>query len=732
MNTRLLSLFFIILFLVPTITGAADTQKVLPANEVFIPQVTQVSPKTITVEIDIKPGYYLYRERLFDVTTKPDNNINIININRSLGKTKTDQFFGSQSIWYGEKNQAIIDIDYENPKQLHSITLALKYQGCQDGVICYPPQTVSLPVQLPTSTPSSHQLLDLSLSPKTTTSSSLDNLLGNKATSDVLSEEQAFPYFIEQIDATTVAIRWQVAKGHYLYRDKIKVTDDTDNIASIQLSPGQEHSDNFFGTQSVYYGNEGVANIYLRQPQQHTTLDLSFQGCAEKGICYPVIKRQVIIDNDGISSTQNTASSTQSTTVIQRLTNALENNIWLGVGLLLVAGIALSFTPCVLPMLPILLGIITNQHKVSKQRAAILSTAYALGVAVMMAVFGLIVAKTGINLQIIFQKPLWLIAFAMIFILMGLAMLGAFSIAMPNGIQNKVIKWQNRFQDAKPSNLFVVGALSTLVVGPCIAPPLIAILAFISTTNDSLLGAVYLFSLGLGMSLPLVIFATLVTSVPRTGEFSRLVTRVFAMLMFAVGLWLLSRLLPASVNLIVWGVFMLSLAYLFIRSRFTRNYAKVITLILSLLVGGIGSAWLIGGLTGHKNLLKPFSQTIELPFRRVNTADELNTILANSQRPVMLDLYADWCVSCQEVEHITFADAQVIAALESFELIKLDITDTDDNHRALLKQLNLIGPPALLFFDQGKEMTTERQIGTTSATLLLEKLHRIQSTQASK
>ncbi len=441
------------------------------------------------------------------------------------------------------------------------------------------------------------------------------------------------------------------------------------------------------------------------------------------------------LDNKG-----KTQEAENSADIIAHLTATLKANLWLGVGLLLLAGMALAFTPCVLPMLPILLSIpcvlpmlpillsiITNQRQVSKTRAAILSSSYALGVAVMMAVFGLLVAKTGVNIQIILQKPLWLVIFAGIFIVMGLAMLGLFTIAMPNTVQSRIIGWQNKFQHANPFNLFIVGALSTLIVGPCIAPPLIAILTFIATTNDSLLGALYLFSLGLGMSLPLVIFATLVTSIPKTGAFSRLITRIFAMLMFGVGLWLLSRLLPGAVSLLVWGLFMLAVAVTFWQSHFIKTSAKQLSRAIAVVCVVLGLAWIAGGTMGNSNPLKPFTRQIHLPFQQIDTLSAFKRVIDEAQKPVMLDLYADWCVSCQELEYITFADDAVVDALDDFILLKVDISETTKAHNQLLAQLELIGPPALLFFVDGQEIKEHRQIGVIGIKSLLQKLKRVKS-----
>lgn len=714
-----------------SLATAQAADDILPADKVFIPKITALSDSQITIDIDIKPGYYLYRQRLFSVKTA--DNLPLTAIRLSDGIEKTDAFFGTQSIWYGGKNTAQITLDYANPEALKTADIRLKYQGCQDGVICYPPQTVTLPVALPTTKSKSNPLFSKN---KPFSRQSSPTLFGGDKKNTVLPQAQAFPFSIEFLDDTTLAVRWRITDGYYLYRDKIQI--DTPNLADVQLSQAVAHRDDFFGEQMIYRGDNAGAQIHLSQPPAEQAINLSFQGCADKGVCYPVMKHRYQIgggkiqsvpwidDNVGKKGTANPALTDKASspqTWVERLTQTLSDNIWLGFALLLLGGVALSFTPCVLPMLPILLGIITNQRQVSKSRAAVLSSAYALGVAVMMAVFGLVVAKTGINLQIIFQKPLWLILFAAIFMLMGLAMLGVFSLAMPGGVQNKIYQWQNRFQDAKPSNLFIVGALSTLVVGPCVAPPLIAVLAFIATTNNSLLGALYLFALGLGMSLPLVVFATVVTTIPKTGAFSRLVTRIFALLMFGVGLWLLSRLLSGALALCLWGVLMFAVAWVFWRSDFVRPIAKTLAKGFAVFALIVGATWGIGGIMGNSNPLKPFTKTVKLPFTTVSHLAELQQAIADSKRPVMLDLYADWCVSCQELEHLTFTDPKVAQALQQFTLLKLDISDTTKAQQEILDELGLIAPPVLLFFKDGKEI--HRQIGTVSADELLPYLQQV-------
>lgn len=716
-----------------TANDTNKSTKILPARAVFIPSVVQVSDNSIDLRIDIKSGYYIYRTRLLTVSA---TDIHLTDRALSPGVSKTDAYFGEQSVWLGGDTPAEISVRYDNPKQLRHAELLLRYQGCQDDVICYPPQTVRLAVDLPIATAFTAATSDLfgQRQANTTNASSFIGsapqpvLSRQSASTALLSETEAFPFSIEVQDAGLLTLQWRIADGYYLYRDKLQVSakdlsapDAPPLTVALKTADGEWHEDDFFGKQMIFRGNLTVANVYLNRPAEQLQLNVQFQGCADVGVCYPVMHRTVTVDNGFVGDMTVTEPITNHGTVT-RLTETLRNNLWVGIGLLLLAGVALALTPCVLPMLPILLGIITSQRQVGKVRATVLSCAYALGVAVMMAVFGLVVAKTGVNLQIIFQKPQWLLAFAAIFITMGLAMSGMFSIAVPSRIQSRIMVWQNRFQDASLSHLFVVGALSTLVVGPCVAPPLIAILAFISTTGDSALGAIYLFSLGLGMSLPLVVFAALSTGIPKTGALSRLVTQIFSMLMFGVGLWLLGRLLPGALNLALWGVFLIVFGGLFWRSQWVKPYAKRLSQGIAAFAFAAGAAWLTGAALGNSNPLKPFTTVLKLPFHSVSDRQTLQYALANSEQPVMLDLYADWCVSCQEVEHITFADNEVAKVLADFTLLKLDITESTAANQALLRELNLIGPPALLFFNGETELQNQRHIGVIKPAELLRKL----------
>lgn len=775
---------------------AADTPR--PATEVFKPELHATDATHFSLRIHFPAGYYLYRDRFFSLTPMT-NGVTLVSSTPLPTETITDAYFGKQAIW--QNGEAGADFVFAYNGDASQLQFNLRYQGCQKEVVCYPPQSQDLILTRVSTQDNKNEATEdpeteaaiaamtgqVSLNtPKITTQvsrlepakmgiqlqPSSDN--PHYVETKVLSEDEAFAVEVFLVDPQHAEIFIAIAPHHYLYRDKTKLLPSLAGQTGQLIVPdGELHQDAYFGEQAILKETP-VMRLTLDTPLDTATRDFlfSYQGCAEEGICYPVMYKRLSLSRAGVQvsswlpteaekatlapyqnaisliteSAQQQAANTASqvsSNAQNKLTKPAENTVedstsnlnaiitahfWLGLLVIFASGVLLSFTPCVLPMLPILLGIITNQKRLSRKKSALLSSSYALGVAVMMAVFGLVVTQTGINLQIIFQKPLWLILFATLFIVMGLAMLGLFRVAMPNGVQTRVVQLQNRLQDAKPFNLFLVGALSTLVVGPCIAPPLVSILAFISTTGNSLWGALYLFTLGLGMSLPLVVFASFTTTIPKTGAASILITRFFAWLMFAVALWLLGRLLSGAISLLLWGVMLLVLAYLGFKNQLQKLWLRRSLQTASAAITLLALLWIIGGALGHSNPFKPLTAEKQLPFVAVHSTAELTQAL-NGQQLVLLDLYADWCASCQEVEHLTLADPKVQAAVENVTLIKLDITDLTADKKALMQSLNLIGPPAMLFFKNGQELEQERVIGVVKPKPLLEKLARLQATR---
>ncbi len=694
----------------------AANQKILPANEAFSPVITKVENNKIKIKIGIPDGYYIYKDRSLEVKAV-NSDFTIDKITLSDGYLKNDKFFGEQEVWNGGEQDAEIVVFYQNPQNIINTSISLKLQGCIDGLICYPPEVFVLPVTLVQPEPENSKQTQLASLLSSSNKVNSNNLFNSSSL--LLPPDTAFAFYIETKSATKFIINWKIADGYYLYRDKISIKENnkTGNslISKIIIPQGKVYSDSFFKDQQIFRNNQAKAIIYLKQPASNLNFDLEFQGCSDTSVCYPVIYKKIDIDTTiGQSVTQNVATTKSSLKSGEnKIVEILLENKLLSILLLFGLGLLLAFTVCVLPMVPILLAITSNQQNLSKARSALLAFVYILGMATMMAIFGLIAASFNINLQIIFQKPIVLIFFSSLFVLMALAMFGFFSISMPSYFQVKVNELQNKIKNTNPLNLFFIGALSALVVGPCIAPPLIAVLAFITTTQNYTLGAIYLFVLGLGMGFPLIFFAVFSTLVPKTGEFSNFISKFLATVILGVAFWLLSRLLPSSLNMFVWGIYLLGLAFVVIKPKYKSKFVKLLKNTIALALVLIGVLWMAGGATGHTNILRPFSKS-QISFKYIKNQEELENIIKTSQKPVMLDLYADWCVSCKELENIVFYDEQVVKRLNNFTLLKLDITETNDEHRYLMKKYNLFGPPVLLFFKDSKELENLRVVGLPS------------------
>lgn len=720
--------FLGLVFLLLSSSIYADNKPLLP-SQAFIPTLT-ITDNQITINVNIEPGYYVYRDKTKLRTNNTD--IDLASITLSDGKIKDDPYFGKVSIW---ENQATVTSTVKNLSNKDvSDVLILTLQGCQDDGICYPPEDYQLPIKVNANTieqPSSNgSLLSLPTS-KTNSSlvsnsdlelganSSANSLLSIATNPSLLPEDEAFKLSVNRLDRSAVELHWQIAKDYYLYKNKIKVELANNPIVQTIYAPTIIHSDEFYGEQPVYR-NKATVRVYFTNPIEiNSVLNVEFQGCADVGVCYPIMQQQVQFDDNDANlseislATVNTdAANTQSP--LDEWVSKLQQNVVLSVSLIFIAGLLLAFTPCVLPMLPILLGIISRQANLNRKKSLVLSFSYVLGMAVMTAGFGLIVSATGINLQIIFQKPFLLILFASVFVVMGLAMLGLFHVALPNSLQAKIYNLQNRLQDSRPHHLFMIGALSVLVVGPCVAPPLIAVLTFISSTNNVVLGTLYLFVLGFGMGFPLIFFAVMAGKIPKSGQFSVVITQVFAILMFGVAIWLINRLLPLSVGMMLWGILALASAYFIAAIRPKSTQLRIIPLAIALLFLALGGSWLAGGIMGNTNPLHPFTKFEKLEFTYIETLNDLNNEIATSKQPIMVDFYADWCVSCLEIELNVFTQADVIEAAKEMRLLKIDLTEMSDDKKAIIEEFELVGPPVFLFFSNGQEIKQHRRVGVVT------------------
>ncbi|MBI5918789.1 MAG: protein-disulfide reductase DsbD [Nitrosomonadales bacterium] len=560
-----------------------------------------------------------------------------------------------------------------------------------------------------------------------------------------LSPEKAFGVAIESRDSRTLLASFRVAPDYYLYRNKISVNVTSGNarVARLDFPPGEMKNDANFGKLEVYHQSFQVA-VALEEvnPAQPLTLEIGYQGCSEKGLCYPPATQTLTVSLAQTMSAAPAAgdAGTSGESENSRIANVLKaGNFWLIVSFFFGAGLLLAFTPCVFPMVPILSGIIVGRgHQITHRHAFFLSLAYVLGMAITYAVAGVAAGLSGELISNALQTPWVLGAFAALFVALALSMFGLYELQLPSALQSRLTETSNHLHGGHLSGVFAMGALSAIIMSPCVAAPMAGALLYIGKTHDAFLGGSALFSMALGMGLPLLLVGSSAGALlPKAGAWMETVKRAFGVLMIGLAIWIVSPILPIFVQMALWGM-LLTLSSLFFgaldslppNAKGSRKLGRGISILMLL----VGVSYMIGALSGARDILRPLgalggpAQTTEqasaLPFQRVKNLAELDARIAQVQgKPVMLDFYADWCVACKEMEHFTFSDARVQARLKDVVLLQADVTANSADDKALLKRYTLFGPPAILFFDnQGAEQSDARVTGFQNVELFLASL----------
>ena len=563
---------------------------------------------------------------------------------------------------------------------------------------------------------------------------SISDLFGgfSQPTTELLEPDDAFSFSASSTDKQSIHLNWQIAEGYYLYQHKLKVSvlqPSGISLAPITFPAGKQKHDEIFGDTIVYYQSLDIQQHLATKLETATKLELEieFQGCADIGVCYPPMSKTIALTLQPF----NTSNASEKPSEQDKIAHSLGTNTLLITCLTFLGfGVLLSFTPCVFPMIPILSGIIIGHGKDLTQRKAFnLSLSYVIASALTYALFGILAGLFGENLQASFQNPWILSFFSLVFIALALSMFGLYQLQLPTAIQSKL---SNISQHQKHGSLWgsaIMGCLSTLIVGPCVAAPLAGVLIYIGQTGDAILGGLALFSLGMGMGIPLIVIGMSAGKLlPKAGHWMEPIKYFFGILLLAVAIWLMERVLPASVSLALWAALLIiSATYLGILERLADNasgwkkFGKGVGAILII----YGIILMVGATSGASNPLKPLAnfnlngQTNAshnaLPFKPVKNINELNSALksaAKNNQLVMFDFYADWCISCKEMESYTFSDPQVQQALSNVMLLQADVTKNDAEDKALLKAFSLIGPPAILFFKpEATELSTRRIIG---------------------
>ncbi len=604
---------------------------------------------------------------------------------------------------------------------------------------------------------------------------------------EFLPPEQAFAMTATPVGDNAVQLQWRIADGYYMYRERLTLhaVTKTGQAPALETPKAETKFDaNFNKTMEIYH--QGLKLTVDRSKLQGDNFTVEYQGCAQAGLCYPPQFAKVAFTGTGNTTQAKvesvdeppaaaakvaTAGALATTPVAAAATaNAAtapaspapdstdligstlaKGNLFSTAAVFWFAGLLLAFTPCVLPMIPILSSLIAGQSgTVTRRRGFFLALSYVLGMALVYACFGMAAGIAGEGLAASLQNPWVLGVFALVLCTLSLGMFGVFELQMPSFIQNSSVGWSNKLKGGSNIGVFIMGGLSALILGPCVAAPLAGALVYISQTKDLVIGGTALFFMGLGMGVPLLLVGMSAGSVlPRPGAWMEMVKHVFGIILVGTAVWIISPVIGVQVQMLLWAAVFLGLAYVF-GGVFAKTQPQLLRL------AGVGCAalsalLLVGAASGGKSLLQPLAHfqpgnggtggpaaagstqntaTHSLPFKRVSTQAELDTALAQAsakQQVTMLDFYADWCVACKEFESFTFSDPTVQARIAKGEVqvLQADVTANNAQDKALLKRFSLFGPPGIVFMKGAQPANvTHKVIGYQNATDFLTSLDR--------
>ena len=568
-------------------------------------------------------------------------------------------------------------------------------------------------------------------------SSGIDALLSSSRTTgdDFLPPEQAFRFDALADGSDRVRLNWEIAEGYYLYRARIKVRTASTSVqlGTPQFPPGQVKTDEYFGKQEVYH-HELIVPVPIARSSGGALdlpLEVTYQGCADAGLCYPPQTRALTVHlpggaSAGASGPSETSSGAATFLSQEWFSNALRGNLALALACFYLGGLVLSLTPCVLPMVPILSGIIVGSGRpISSGRAFALSVSYVLGMAITYAIAGVASAAAGKQVQALFQQW-WVIAlFAAIFLALALSMFGLFTLQMPGAVQSRLAQLSNRQSAGTFGGVAFMGALSALIVTTCVAPVLVGALLVISQTGAIVRGGAALFAAGIGMGTPLLVLgASAGRLLPKPGPWMDLVKKLFGVLMLAVAVWMLARIVPERLTLVLWAVPALILAWLLWSNGIRERSALVWGLRLAGTAAAIYGVVLAAGFAlGGTDPLAPIPALARpaatLDFRPIRSVADLDREVMQASaagRSVLVDFSADWCTSCKEMERYTFTDPTVQAALSQTVLLRANVTQNDADDQALLRHFGIFGPPTIAFYGtDGHERAAFRVVGYMNA-----------------
>ncbi|SFV79470.1 Cytochrome c-type biogenesis protein DsbD, protein-disulfide reductase [hydrothermal vent metagenome] len=722
----------------------------LPVDQAFDFKARVVNDE-ILLNWDIAQGYYLYKEK---IKISADFSKQLGTAKFPKAKIKNDEFFGKIGVY---RNNVVVAIPVLKG-DAKSILLTVTYQGCADIGVCYPPITKSVALDISSIHEPSliDSALDIFSKAKVGAQSIVDKI--TPISDEPLPADQAFVFSVVATDANTLLATWIIHEEYYLYHDKFFIDIKGAEFDTIVFPKGKIKDDPLFGKVQVHKGRLTV-EIPLKNIQaQQITFTARYQGCWLGGICYPPLEKITDIMLP-IQSTETTISTIASQLEVAQYKTTGTANVELNATDKIAAllqqdnvlwvlasffgfGLLLSLTPCVFPMIPILSGIIVgHKGEVTTRKALIMSIVFVLSMSVAYSIAGVLAGYFGENLQILFQTPWILIVFSLIFVALAFSMFGYYEIQLPASIQGKIAKISNKQEGGHLIGVAIMGFLAALIVGPCVAPPLAGALIYIGQTGDALLGGLSLFVMSLGMGAPLLAIGAGVSKLPKAGGWMDNVKYIFGILMLAVAIWLLDRIISPLVSLTLWAaLFSFSPIAMGALNKLTntptpwqRIFKAIGLLVLAygILLWGLvarGGGDMLAPLSGYGASGTQVEQT-HLKFERIKSSNDLDQVLTKANKNnqiVMLDFYADWCISCKELERFVFSNADVVNAMKNAIPLQADVTDNDATDKALMARFNIIGPPAILFFKNGIENRSQRIVGEINAQGYLEHLIKVQ------
>jgi thiol:disulfide interchange protein DsbD len=714
--------------------AAAQDDELLRAEEAYRYAVADTGD-AIEVDWAIEDGYYLYRNKMSYESGSPAIVFGAPEMPE--GEEHEDEFFGKQQIYRG---RFFVRIPYTLVGAApDTVDVVIKSQGCNEPIgLCYPPQTWTESVKLLARSDSGDKF-------------SLGETFGTSggANADFLPVDEAFEPILTALDGNSVEVAFRVADGYYLYKDKISARADSDiaQAGVFDLPAGEMKTDQYFGEMEVYNGDVfGKLAIARATPEaMDLDLELKYQGCADGGICYPPVTRMLSVSLPAatavsalsVTSTAAAAPVSEQAKLAQIISGS---SLLVVIGTFFGAGLLLAFTPCVLPMVPILSGIIAGEGKnVSASRGFSLALSYVMGMALVYTAAGVGAAAAGLQLQATFNQPWVLTLFSALFVLLAMGMFGMYDLQMPSAIQSRLASVSSSQKSGTAIGAFVMGAISSLIVTACVAPALVAALTVMAQTGDMIRGGAALFAMSMGMGAPLLaVGAAQGKLLPQAGPWMVAVKNAFGFMMLGLAVWMMSRVLPGEITLALYGilvfmagVYMGGLTTLTPESTGMHKFGKGAGLLAVI----YGAVLLVGSLAGSNSMLRPLeafnvggggadgslvaAQHRGLEFERIKTVGDLDAALMQASangKTAMLDFYADWCVSCIEMEEFTFTDADVQNALANTVLLQADVTANDEEDQALLNRFGVFGPPTIIFFgDDGMQRQGYEVVGYMKA-----------------